>query len=703
CTQIITVVDTTPPAIVCASNIAVECDSSIAPSNTGMTTATDLCDTNVTLSFMDQSTGQCPIVLSRTWTATDDCGNAANCTQTVFLVDTTMPVMSCPSNIMLECGLSTAPSNTGSATALDACDTNVVISSSDVTNGVCPIVITRTWSGVDICGNTGTCTQTITLIDTTSPSITCPTNLTAINDLGQTGAVVNFVVPATDLCGPPNVVSMPPSGSFFPIGTTTVSSTATDACGNSTNCTFDITVFRPADLAISKTSDVDPVFIGQLLTYTITVTNEGIRNATNLVVTDTLSPFETFTNSMPGPPQCIETNGIVTCTIPGLAPGASTSITLTVDFMVPPGEQSVVLTNQVTVQSEGIEQNPTNNTAVKLTTAFGLVELSLLDDPMGLGTIGGATSGLYLVNSMFDLTPIALHPKFGFDHWEVDGMNVGSTNPLHITLSQATTVQVFFTSLFIDVTSDVTTELLNWNLDFGSGIMYSDLRICNASTTDLHLIEPFWYAYPSNANQFLINPDGETNGMPYIDITDKVTNALPGVGNMDLSLDTNECVVITNIAWYQVQALPFTGTLFALFADPPGDGGSDVRDTDRDGIPNHWEIKYGLNANHNFDGSADPDGDGADNFNEFLADTDPGEFTSVLKMLEVRRLGGSTYLRWSGGTSVTQYLECATSPNGPWTVISTNPPPTEVIETIYDDTIPNGSRFYRIRVYHRTE
>ncbi|MFN8165958.1 MAG: HYR domain-containing protein [Bacteroidia bacterium] len=40
---------------------------------------------------------------------------------------------------------------------------------------------------------------------------------------------VNFSVTATDNCSA-NVVSVPASGSFFAVGTTTVTSTATDRC-----------------------------------------------------------------------------------------------------------------------------------------------------------------------------------------------------------------------------------------------------------------------------------------------------------------------------------------------------------------------------------------------------------------------------------------------------------------------------------------
>lgn len=57
------------------------------------------------------------------------------------------------------------------------------------------------------------------------------------------GAVVTFANPlATDACGVPAVVCAPPSGSTFPVGTTTVTATATDDCGNVAMSTFDVIV-----------------------------------------------------------------------------------------------------------------------------------------------------------------------------------------------------------------------------------------------------------------------------------------------------------------------------------------------------------------------------------------------------------------------------------------------------------------------------
>src|SRR5438128_4616652 len=87
------------------------------------------------------------------------------------------------------------------------------------------------------------CTFTVTVQDTQPPTITCPMNQTLLAN-ANCQAVATYTATATDNCTtpPPTVMCTPPSGSTFAKGTTTVTCTATDGAGNTSMCTFTVTV-----------------------------------------------------------------------------------------------------------------------------------------------------------------------------------------------------------------------------------------------------------------------------------------------------------------------------------------------------------------------------------------------------------------------------------------------------------------------------
>jgi VCBS repeat-containing protein len=88
---------------------------------------------------------------------------------------------------------------------------------------------------------------TIAPADATAPVLTVPVDFT-VDATSPAGATVTYTATATDDQDPsPHVVCAPASGSTFPIGTTTVSCTATDAGGNATTRTFKVHVRDAAE------------------------------------------------------------------------------------------------------------------------------------------------------------------------------------------------------------------------------------------------------------------------------------------------------------------------------------------------------------------------------------------------------------------------------------------------------------------------
>ena len=132
----------------------------------------------------------------------------------------------------------------------------------------------------DINGNTNSATAIVTIIDTTAPIPTCPTEYS----VGCDGTVTYDDVSATDNCGIEviNIAAGTQSGDVFPTGTTTVTVEALDTSGNSALCTFEVLVesillvsATGTDVSCNGGNDGDIVIIGNggLPPYTFTIEN----------------------------------------------------------------------------------------------------------------------------------------------------------------------------------------------------------------------------------------------------------------------------------------------------------------------------------------------------------------------------------------------------------------------------------------------
>jgi hypothetical protein len=165
CQKTVSVNDVTPPTITnCPADLTLDCDGDTSTTNTGVLTATDNC--SVSISHSDVVTGSCSKLITRTWTATDPCGNTSTCVQHIITRDRTAPIINCPT--------------TGNATATDNCTATANIKIFYRDNGT-----TRTWTAVDESGNQSSCTQTISnqpifARTNNSPTIT---NATTVNNL----------------------------------------------------------------------------------------------------------------------------------------------------------------------------------------------------------------------------------------------------------------------------------------------------------------------------------------------------------------------------------------------------------------------------------------------------------------------------------------------------------------------------------------
>jgi HYR domain len=246
-------------SVACAADKTVECGSSwgFDPPTVGP----NPCCTNpptVTLSGVTTNGfAPCHEILTAIWKITDCVGNLTYCTQEVSVVDTTAPVITCATNKTVECG---TPWTFDRPTATDACcGTNVTIqlvASNSVPIGTCQTNWFGIWQATDCCSNTATCTQLVSVVDTTGPVITCPTN--RVVKTCDTNVQVFWFMSAVDKCSSSvTVTSAPPSGAYFLANTTnTVTVIAWDACSNFSSCSFTVAVTRPilGSLSISLTN-----------------------------------------------------------------------------------------------------------------------------------------------------------------------------------------------------------------------------------------------------------------------------------------------------------------------------------------------------------------------------------------------------------------------------------------------------------------
>jgi hypothetical protein len=168
----VVVMDSEPPVINCPTNQVVECTGGQIFFEEPV--AVDNCP-NATYSCTPTNGSVLGIGSHLIVSTVVDCsGNTNQCTFYVTVQDTTPPVISCPTNVTVECGQSTDPGSTGVATASDTCDSSPTVTFTDAVSGNYPQTISRTWTATDSSGNSNSCVQIITIQDTTPPVITCP-------------------------------------------------------------------------------------------------------------------------------------------------------------------------------------------------------------------------------------------------------------------------------------------------------------------------------------------------------------------------------------------------------------------------------------------------------------------------------------------------------------------------------------------------
>lgn len=172
-----------------------------------------------------------------------------------------------------------------------------------------------------------------------------------------------------------------------------------------------------ADLSVEKSDNPDPVIAGDLLTYTIRVTNNGPNDATNVTLTDTLPPGVTFDSASPG--CTFYAPNQVVCALGTIPVGGFVEITITVQ----PNTPGTII-NTAEADADENDPNPDNNQDSEETEVRSVADLS--------------------VDKVDDIDPVVVGQDFSYT---ITVTNGGPSTATNVTLTDTLPPGVIFVSV----------------------------------------------------------------------------------------------------------------------------------------------------------------------------------------------------------------------------------------------------------------
>jgi uncharacterized repeat protein (TIGR01451 family) len=540
-------------------------------------------------------------------------------------------------------------------------------------------------------------------------------------------------------------VTAPTAGVLTNIVTSTTGTTdpvAGNNNGTSSNSVVVTTITELADVQATK-SGPPLIDAGSPLTYTITVTNAGPSAASNVAIADTLPVGVTFLAASHGGTNAA---GIVGWPLlPTLAQHQVVTYTVTV---IPPG--AGILSNTIASTSTTIDLVPGNNDGSSPDALVTTVIHELADV---VATKTGLTNVYFGDNITYTITVTNTGPSSAQNVMVADILPVGvnfltasgggtnvagtigwpviSSLPIDAStnfyVSVATTAIGEITNI---VTSSSITDDPNAGNNNGTGL---DSRVVTrvnhiadvvALKTGPALVLPgtnityqltITNAGPTVATNVTV-VDLLPGAVTFVEASAGGTNAggvvgWPLIGELPAGSETNFSVTVT---------APLTGVITnqvvaAAAVNDPDPGNNDgtapvstaitvidmAADSDGDGLPDWWEMLYGLNPNDNTDAGLDSDGDGYTNRQEYLAGTSPASSIDALRITAIYISDDDIYIRFTtapGKQYQVQYrddLETGTWETLPG-LIDGNGSPKEGVDP---GGASAGRQFYRVLLY----
>lgn len=403
CTFNANIIDTIAPGIICPTPVDLYVDASCSvplTDYTGMPVITENCGGPYTIDQFplpgtSVSVGADVIVFL---TVTDTSGNSKQCQFVQPVYDNIAPVITCPADQLENADPSCTATLGDYSSLLSASDNctpfvNLTITQTPAAGTLITGPTTVTFTVDDDNGNSSSCSFTVDIEDVTPPTITCPANFTISTNNGCDYQLDDYTpsVTVSDNCsGTFTYLQSPAAGTLLAVGVHTIQITVTDESGNSSNCSFDITVEDQVGPTITTCASNQTILSdanceAQIGDYTgMVVASDNCSAAGNLTVAQS-----------PAPGTTISTNTIVTLTVTDES-GNSTDCQFSVslqDNIAPvvtcPGDQIMTINGscQYTVPDLSGMITGTDNCS-----AFA--NMTVIQSPVAGSTDGGITNVL---------------------------------------------------------------------------------------------------------------------------------------------------------------------------------------------------------------------------------------------------------------------------------------------------------------------
>ncbi|HEY0978750.1 MAG TPA: HYR domain-containing protein [Flavobacteriales bacterium] len=283
-----------------------------------------------------------------TVTETNTPNRVVTCSFNVTVEDVLPPSITCPADISANTDLGSCSATvTGGLTPTfsDACGGTLsyVVSGATTGTGTGNLASfsfnqgtsTVTWTATDISNNSTSCSFTVIVTDDEAPEVTCPADISVTSTPALCGTTVNWTEPTyTDNCTGSTLAQIagPANGSFFAVGTTTITYVATDAAGLTDTCSFTVTVTDSQSPTINNCAP-----------------NATVPVSAGLCTADVIVPIPSFSDNCAGSTVNWSSTGATVASGTGAADGTYNVGTTIVTFTVTDGVFAPTCTTEITV------------------------------------------------------------------------------------------------------------------------------------------------------------------------------------------------------------------------------------------------------------------------------------------------------------------------------------------------------------------